>query len=132
CYLEQQFPPEYRGNLFFGEWGRSVVRYRPRRAGSGFAPLKEIEFAAGAANDPYGFKPTDLVVQRDGTLMVSDWADGQRPKRGRGRIYHIAYVGAGVPKDTPKPKSGKNGPEKWLAQLDSESSYERCDAQAAI
>ena len=55
CYLETQFPPEYRGNLFFCEWGRAVVRYRPARAGSGFGPLKEIEFASGAANDPYGF-----------------------------------------------------------------------------
>ncbi len=42
CYLERQFPPEYRGNLFFCEWGRSVVRYRPGRAGSGFAPLQEL------------------------------------------------------------------------------------------
>jgi putative membrane-bound dehydrogenase-like protein len=91
CYLGRQFPPEYRGNLFFCEWGRSVVRYPLQRAGSGFAPVKQIEFAAGAANDPYGFHPTDIVVQRDGTMMVSDWADGQRPKRGRGRIYHIAY-----------------------------------------
>src|SRR6516225_8628400 len=55
CYLERQFPPEYRGDLFFCEWGRSVVRYQPRRAGSGFGPLKETVFAAGAANDPYGF-----------------------------------------------------------------------------
>jgi putative membrane-bound dehydrogenase-like protein len=130
CYLEQQFPPEYRGNLFFCEWGRSVVRYPPRRAGSGFAPLQEIEFAAGAANDPYGFKPTDLVVQRDGTLMVSDWADGQRPKRGRGRIYHIAYVGDGAAKDTPKPKA--TGPERWLALLDSGSHAERWEAQTAL
>src|SRR5262249_33845370 len=90
-YGEQQFPPEYRDNLFFCEWGRSVVRYRPERAGSAFAPLKEIEFAAGADNDPYGFKPTDLIVQRDGSLIVVDWADGQRPRRGRGRVYHIAY-----------------------------------------
>jgi putative membrane-bound dehydrogenase-like protein len=95
CYLERQFPPEYRGNLFFCEWGRSVVRYPLARAGSGFAPVKEIEFAAGAPNDPYGFRPTDIIVQRDGTMMISDWADGQRPKRGRGRIYHIAYPGGG-------------------------------------
>jgi putative membrane-bound dehydrogenase-like protein len=134
CYLEQQFPPEYRGDLFFCEWGRSVVRYQPRRAGSGFAPLKEIEFAAGATDDSYGFKPTDLVVQRDGTLMVSDWADGQRPKRGRGRIYRIAHVGDVGGKDPPKPKTGPRGagPEKWLAQLDSDSYYERRDAQEAI
>jgi putative membrane-bound dehydrogenase-like protein len=134
CYLERQFPPQYRGNLFFCEWGRSVVRYQPRCAGSSFAPLKEIEFAAGAAGDPYGFKPTDLVVQRDGTLMISDWADGQRPKRGRGRIYRISHVGNVGDKDKPKPKTSLQGtgPEKWLVQLDSESYYERRDAQEAL
>ena len=84
---------EYRGNLFFCEWGRAVVRYRPARSGSGFAPLKQIEFAAGGDGDPYGFKPTDLVVQRDGSLIVADWADGQQPKRGRGRIYRITASG---------------------------------------
>jgi putative membrane-bound dehydrogenase-like protein len=132
CYLERHFPPEYRGNLFFCEWGRSVVRYQPRRAGSSFAPLKEIEFAAGAGNDPYGFKPTDLVVQRDGTLMVADWADGQRPKRGRGRIYHVAYTLAAKDAAQPKPVPRDARPEPWLAQLDSESYYDRCEAQTAI
>ncbi len=49
CYLERQFPPQYRGNLFFCEWGRSVVRYPLQRAGSALRRVKEIEFAAGAA-----------------------------------------------------------------------------------
>ena len=47
CYLETAFPAEYRGNLFFCEWGRAVVRYPLERSGSSFAPLKQIEFAAG-------------------------------------------------------------------------------------
>jgi putative membrane-bound dehydrogenase-like protein len=134
CYLERQFPPAYRGDLFFCEWGRSVVRYQPRRAGSAFGQVKEIEFAAGDPKDPYGFKPTDLVVQRDGTLMISDWADGQRPKRGRGRIYHVAYVGDDAAKNKPKAAAPLPGAsvEKLIAQLNSESSWERCDAQAAI
>src|SRR5438105_1507995 len=34
CYLGSQFPAEYRGNLFFCEWGRSVVRYPLNRAGA--------------------------------------------------------------------------------------------------
>ncbi len=89
CYLERHFPAEYRGNLFFCEWGRAVVRYPLRSSSASFAPPKEIDFASGAPDDPYGFKPTDLVVDRDGALYVSDWADGQRPKRGRGRIYRI-------------------------------------------
>ncbi|MGH7342063.1 MAG: DUF7133 domain-containing protein, partial [Candidatus Rokuibacteriota bacterium] len=62
CYLETAFPPEYQGDLFFCEWGRSVVRYRRERAGATFATPREIEFAAGAPSDPYGFKPTDVVV----------------------------------------------------------------------
>ena len=95
CYLEPAFPPDYRGSLFFCEWGRSVVRYRRDRAGSSFRPMREYEFAAGDQADPYGFKPTDATVDYDGSLLVSDWADGQRPKRGRGRIYRISYRGKG-------------------------------------
>src|SRR5262249_10816439 len=40
----------------------------------------------------------------------------------------------GARKDIPKSEASQrqNGPERWLAQLDSDSSYERCDAQAAI
>src|SRR5438105_1642228 len=120
CYLETQFPKEYRGNLFFCEWGKSLVRYELKRAGAGFAPVKEIEFAAGDPKDTYPFKPTDVVVQRDGTMMVSDYADVQRPKRGRGRIYHIAYVGK------------KTGPVSFATKLDSESYFERWEAQSAI
>jgi putative heme-binding domain-containing protein len=131
CYLERQFPAAYRGQLIFCEWGRAVVWYRLQRAGSAFAPVKEIEFAAGARNDPYGFKPTDLVVERDGSLIVVDWADGQRPKRGRGRIYRIRYVGKGggqpaqlLPRDADL--------DRCLARLDSDSCYERCRAQRLI
>jgi putative membrane-bound dehydrogenase-like protein len=119
-YLERGFPAEYRGNLFFCEWGRSVVRYVPKPAGSGFGPVKEIEFAVAAENDPYGFKPTDIVVQRDGALMIADWADGQRPKRGRGRIYRVTPTG--MLKTIEKPATG----------LDSGSYYERCDTQLGL
>jgi putative membrane-bound dehydrogenase-like protein len=131
AYLEPTFPPEFRGNLFFCEWGRSVVRYVPKRHRSGFAPVEEFEFAAGAENDPYGFKPTDLVVGRDGALFVSDWADGQRPKRGRGRIYRI------MPSGQPTPQRREGGPgtrsvADLFRRLDSDSYYERIEAQSAI
>src|SRR5204862_7780982 len=121
CYLERQFPAEYRGNLLFCEWGRSVVCYKLRRSGSGFAPVKEEEFARGADNDPYGFKPTDLVVDRDGALFVSDWADDQRPKRGRGRIYRITYV-----------DDKKDSKAEEAEALDSQSYFKRCEVQENI
>lgn len=133
CYLETAFPEDYRGNLFFCEWGRAVVRYKRDRSGSGFAPTKEIDFAAGAANDPYGFKPTDAIVDRDGSLLVSDWCDGQRPKRGRGRIYRIAYVG---PPESPPPFPAKTvigtDLDRFIAQLDSPIYATRLAAQTAL
>jgi putative heme-binding domain-containing protein len=134
CYLETQFPVEYRGNLFFCEWGRAVVRYPVKRAGASFGPVKETDFASGDPKDPYGFKPTDLVVDRDGSLFISDWADGQRPRRGRGRVYHVRYVG----------KKGEAPPVPWkerelparledlVARLDSDSYSERRLAQEAV
>ncbi|MGD9856637.1 MAG: HEAT repeat domain-containing protein, partial [Planctomycetaceae bacterium] len=131
AYLEAAFSQEYRQSLFFCEWGRAVVRYRLCESGSGFADVQEAEFAAGAPNDPYGFKPTDLVVDRDGSLLISDWADGQRPKRGRGRIYRVTSEGHenrqianDIPVNTPLPD---------LRQaLDSDSCFVRIAAQEAI
>src|SRR5262245_32502834 len=130
CYLERQFPAEYRGSLFFCEWGRSVVCYRLSRRGSAFAPVKEEEFARGADNDSYGFKPTDLVVDRDGALFVSDWADDQRPKRGRGRIYRITHSGTRPAPSRPTPS--EDDTQAWIRRLDSDSYFERAAAQDAI
>jgi putative membrane-bound dehydrogenase-like protein len=131
CYLERGFPTEYRGSLFFCEWGRSVVCYHPRRSGSGFAPLKEQEFARGADNDSYGFKPTDLVVDHDGALFVSDWADDQRPKRGRGRIYRITQPPDPYP--IPPPSApGASDTERWLYRLEHGGYHWRTEAQDAI
>ncbi len=132
-YLETALPPEYRGNLFFCEWGRAVMRYRPEPSGSSFAPLKEVEFAAGAASDPYGFKPTDLAVQRDGSMLVADWADGQQPKRGRGRIYRIGPP-SGATAHVATRAGGAPGTDLrgWIARLDAASQFDRIEAQAAI
>jgi putative heme-binding domain-containing protein len=148
AYEERQFPASYRGSLFFCEWGKAVVRYQPEARGAGFGPLGEIPFAVGAETDPYGFKPTDLVVDRDGSLVVADWADGQSPKRGRGRIYRIAAVGMDVgrkraqapgrPTRIPEPPDNSARSQSpfptmpRVARLDSESLYERIDAQEAL
>jgi putative membrane-bound dehydrogenase-like protein len=119
CYLETRFPPEYHGALFLCEWGRSVnvVLREPR--GSTFAPMTETVFASGDPADPYGFKPTDVIVDADGSLLVADWADDQRPKRGRGRVYRIRVEPPGV--EPPEPP-----------RLDHPRYSKRCAAQAAL
>jgi putative heme-binding domain-containing protein len=126
CYLETAFPEELRGSLFTCEWGRAVMTYRRQRAGATFATHAETEFAAGDPSDPYGFKPTALVVDRDGSLLVADWADGQRPKRGRGRIYRIRWQGA-LP-EAPRAPDALDA----IARLDSPGLHARVEAQRQI
>jgi len=130
-YLETAFPAEYRSSLFFCEWGRAVVRYDKRRSNGYFQPMKETDFAAGASTDPYGFKPTDLVVDHDGSLLVSDWCDGQRPKRGRGRIYRISATGQ--PKATAAHIiTATTRDDTLIDLLSSASHHQRQAAQIAI
>src|SRR5262249_27218656 len=123
-YLERAFPNAFYGSLFFCEWGKSIVRYERERKGAGFAPCKEIEFAAGPPNDPYGFRPTDIIADRDGSLLVSDWADGQRPKRGRGRVYRIQFEG-----ENQKPSPGLDSPSH-LARVEAQTEIERGGTKA--
>ena len=132
CYLETAFPAEMRGDLFFCEWGRAVVRAkRSRPPGlAGFGPTKEVDFAAGDSADPYGFKPTDVIVDHDGSLLVSDWGDDQRPKRGRGRIYRISWTGASALRKQTIVEQQDTA--ALLSQLDSPSHHERVVAQAAL
>ena len=131
AYLETAFPIDYRRSLFFCEWGRAVVKYGLRRSEGYFEPMQETDFAAGASDDPYGFKPTDLVVDHDGSLLVSDWGDGQRPKRGRGRIYRISATG---PSRAPPAQvvTTDTSDDKLIEWLSSEGLYQRCAAQNAI
>ena len=137
-YLETVFPEEYQKSLFACEWGRAIVRYQQKQLGSSFEPMNETDFASGAAEDPYGFKPTDLVVDRDGSLLISDWCDSQRPRRGRGRIYRVSYVGEVVqPSVSAGGASNKQKPvtptlDDWVSRLNSSSYHQRVEAQLAI
>ena len=129
CYLETNFPAAYRGNLLFAEWGRSVVRYGLRRSGSGFGETAEMEFTAAAETDPYGFRPTSLVVDYDGSVLVADWGDGQRPKRGRGRVYRFRYDGN---RATEAPVSVDDSVSAWVSRLDAPSYHARIAAQRVL
>ncbi|MBP63688.1 MAG: hypothetical protein CMJ62_19360 [Planctomycetaceae bacterium] len=137
-YLETVFPEEYQNSLFACEWGRAIVRYQRNQLGSSFEPMDETDFASGAPEDPYGFKPTDLVVDRDGSLLISDWCDGQRPQRGRGRIYRVSYVGdVAQPSVSAGADSNKQKPvtptlDDWVTRINSPSYHQRVEAQLAI
>jgi glucose/arabinose dehydrogenase len=89
-YTGAQFPAEYRGNLFValhGSWNRTtptgykVIRVRF----DGGAPRAE-DFATGwlEGREAHG-RPVDLAVARDGSLFLSDDAQGV--------VYRITYRG---------------------------------------
>lgn len=92
-YTGEQFPPEYRGDLFVafhGSWNRSVpTGYKvvriPMQAGK---PGPVQDFAWGWLNEKgssWG-RPVDVITGTDGSLFVSDDAGG--------RIWRIFYVGS--------------------------------------
>ena len=126
-YGETAFPSSHRHGLFFCEWGRSVVFYKRQLQAAGFQPMREEDFAVGAPTDPYGFKPTDLVVARDGAIYISDWCDGQRPKRGRARIYRITASG-----HTHRPFATGSTPVEWENGLQDPRLLARIDAQSRL
>jgi glucose/arabinose dehydrogenase len=88
-YTGTQFPPEYRGAIFIaehGSWNRqpmvgyrvSVVKLREGR------PVSYEPFAEGWLQGRRAWgRPVDLIVARDGALLVSDDEAGA--------IYRIAF-----------------------------------------
>jgi glucose/arabinose dehydrogenase len=90
-YNADQFPEEYRGNLFVafhGSWNRSIpTGYKVVRIPmDGNQPGDVQDFATGwlRQNDSSWGRPVDLAVGADGSLYVSD--------DGGGNIYRITYT----------------------------------------
>src|SRR5262249_56332656 len=61
------------------------------------------------------------------SLIVTDWAAGQRPKRGRGRVYRIT-----APGQPQRQRPVGDGIEGEIARLDAESYAERCEGQGRL
>ena len=91
-YSGEQFPAEYRGDLFVayhGSWNRSVpTGYKVVRIPmEGGLPGSVQDFAGGwlgADGSAWG-RPVDVITAPDGSLFVSDDAGG--------KVYRIFYVG---------------------------------------
>ncbi len=88
-YDAQQFPPVYRGNLFITLWGSFFTEPElPPQVLR--APIDDTENGPHAAVETFaeGFAhPIDIVVDRDGTLLVLDYGEDS------GTLYRIVYTG---------------------------------------
>lgn len=94
-YDATQFPAEYRGNLFMTLWGSfftgpelppQVLRATIRETATGLTATVET-FAAGFQH------PIDVVVDRDGTLLVLDYGTGDENDTS-GTLYRIVNTGS--------------------------------------
>ncbi len=96
-YEGSLLPPRYRGSLIHCDAGPNVVRaYHVTGLGAGFEA--EMEPLVDGSADRW-FRPSDVCVAADGSLLVADWYDPGVGGHGmadteKGRIYRIAPTGS--------------------------------------
>jgi putative membrane-bound dehydrogenase-like protein len=98
CVYEGGLMPErFRGSLIHCDAGPNVVRaYHVQRDGAGYAA--ESETLIDGSADRW-FRPSDVCVAPDGSLIVADWHDPGVGGHGmgdteKGRLYRIAPAGS--------------------------------------
>jgi putative membrane-bound dehydrogenase-like protein len=117
-YEGSLLPKTFQGQMIHCEPGHNVVRSYPvQKAGAGYSA--EIVNIMKQENDQW-FRPADVCVAPDGSLIVADWYDPgvgghQAGDQVRGRIYRIA------PENTPYkvPTMDLSTPEGAVASLQS-------------
>ena len=98
CVYEGSLLPErYRGQLIHCDAGPNIVRaYLTQPAGAGFTA--DAEPVIDGSADRW-FRPSDVCVAPDGSLLVADWYDPGVGGHGmadteKGRIYRLAPAGS--------------------------------------
>lgn len=92
-YEGSLLPKEFQGQLIHCDAGTNIVRsYSISKSGAGYA-AKIINILEGEKDK--WFRPADICVAPDGSLIVADWYDPgvgghQAGDQTRGRIYRIA------------------------------------------
>ena len=92
-YTGSMFPSEYRNGMFIamhGSWNRTTKQgYNVTRATVGrdgkveLKPFLEGFLSDAKADPPMWGRPTDVLVMRDGALLVSDDYNGI--------VYRVSY-----------------------------------------
>lgn len=126
-YAADQYPPEFRDNLFVGNVVTNRInRDRLERHGSTYRGLAMPDFVR--CDDPW-FRPVDIKLGPDGCLYVADFynriighyevpLDHPGRDRDKGRIWRIVYRGAdgkGAPQ--PFPDLATSAPATLAAAL---------------
>src|SRR3569832_421655 len=92
-YTGNMFPAEYRDNIFIamhGSWNRTnkqgynVMRVVQGKGGAKLVPFLEGFLEDAKADPPMWGRPVDVLVMRDGSLLVSDDYNGV--------IWRVSYA----------------------------------------
>ncbi|NIJ55704.1 PVC-type heme-binding CxxCH protein [Dyadobacter arcticus] len=92
-YEGKLLPKEFQGQMIHCEPGHNVLRSYPvEKSGAGYA-AKIVNIVDGKRDQ--WFRPSDVCVAPDGSLIVSDWYDPgvgghQAGDQARGRVYRVA------------------------------------------
>ena len=131
-YREDAWPEQYRGRVFWAEWGKKRVqgfRFKPDGASFQIADVMDLVQQAEGID----FVPIDLALSYDGkTLYVADWGMGGWSSKSKqvGSVYAITYKGPPV---VTRPRGLDSDPlDAQFRQLDHPSYNERMRAQTAI
>ena len=131
-YREDAWPEQYRGRVFWAEWGkRRVQGFQFVPDGASFRVADVFDLAEPAKGSD--FVPIDLALSYDGkTLYVADWGMGGWSAKSKqvGAVYAITYKGPPV---VTRPRGlDSDDLDSQFRQLDHPSYNERMRAQAAI
>jgi putative membrane-bound dehydrogenase-like protein len=99
-YYGDAYPTNYQGSLFLCNWGahgfagpnRCIFRFRPDDRGQ----IVERDVFV-KCNDPH-FRPSHIVLDQDGNLLINDWYGRDDESDLTGRIWRVRRTG---PRETP-------------------------------
>ena len=132
CYNEDGLPDEYRGNLFFCDWGlQSVSRFEIRKKGGTFSLVRRTPLVT--KGDVADFRPISLAVSSDGaSFWLVDWGYNGwlDPKVKSGRLYRLSYHGPEGSHPAPRP-TGQDVATR-LEALDHPSLAVRLESQRSL
>ena len=94
-YYGAAFPEKYQGNLLLCNWGahgfagpnRAIFRFVPDEQGG--IGVKESLLSC---TDPH-FRPSHIMLDPDGNLLVSDWYGRDDESDMTGRVWRLKYIG---------------------------------------
>lgn len=101
-YYGAAYPESYQGNLFLDNWGahgfagpnRAIFRFVPDARGN---IVTRESFLS--CKDPH-FRPSHIVLDPDGNLLIADWYGRDDESDKTGRIWRLKHTGKDRPKAT--------------------------------